>query len=196
MWLSRTFCTLLTLLVVAGCAPRTGNEIYIDMSDEVVSRYPASLAHGIEVSVRQLEDARGSDVIGVVDGRVLRPASSVPLVVQSALERRLQSAGVRLRLFNSPSLGGSIKEWQVRITPAFPSSRADAVASIKLDAFDANGTLLYSGEYSGTASVTHPILTDARIEEALSHAMGYALDEALNDQVLIARLNQARSPQS
>lgn len=185
----------LLLLVVsvwcAGCAPGLGKEL-------PVSRFPAPdtiIAHPVgrgRVLVRSFTDARPDYAVASVDGRSVTPASDVSAAVRAAVESYLKQAGFGAGGSDSPVLSGTIERWKVQVNPSFPTSTAEAAATLGVEISAPSGAVLFRGTYRGEFSAEHPLMDEGKIAEALSQAMAAAIQQALGDSRCVEALEGRR----
>lgn len=174
----------------AGCAPGLGTELSVERIPEAQEIAPGS-DYLFKVRVEKLRDQRKNRAAAEVGGRELEPLGDPGMSVKSALEQRLKSQGGRVSLFEGPILGGEIRDWRVRVIPAFPLSRADARADVTLELYDGAGRVVYRGNYSGTFQAENPVFSSRDIEDVLGGAMAEALNQALDDDGLMSKLHAA-----
>jgi hypothetical protein len=133
------------------------------------------------VRIGEFLDARGTDVVAVIDERSVRTEGSVNRTVQAGLESHLREFGVRIVPLQATAIEGEVLEWQVRVNPDFPTSTARASARIKVVVRDQGGAVRFRGTFSGDASMVHPFLRVHHVQEVLGQAMTSVLGEVLRD---------------
>ena len=168
-----------------GCAP--------GLKTVSVSKIPAIESDqanlgSVRVAVRPFQDFRADQSIGIYKGTKLQADGDIGRQIQLALEDGLKAKGARLSLFNVPSISGQVTDWYVQVTDEFPSPEVQARAALKLEVFDVNQHRIYSGSYSGTAALKHPLVSQTKVEDTLGLAMKQAILEALTDPDLVAKL--------
>ena len=174
---------------LAGCAPGLGKQLRVD---NIIRTQAASADRGAgefpKVRVGRFDDRRGYSEVGEVDGRLLQPAGNVAVNVQAALEEMLRARGIQPSQFSGLLLTGEILEWRVMVLPGFPTTKVQAVASVKIELRSEKYDLLYSAVYTGNGEAEHPFMTQYRVEEALGSAMETALSGAIEDRTLTEKI--------
>jgi len=181
--------SLVVCFFLSACAPGLNSTLRVS-NIPVSENAPRSLT-GLRVKVEDFQDSRPTLNIARIKRRDLKPDGDVGLSVQQAVERQLKIQGARLALFGSPIIRGSVKEWHVAVQPKFPSSIANAKASIFVELFDTTGKKIYGGSYSGNMSVEHPVMPQDKVESILGEAMLNAINKFLNDTRVVDKLRNA-----
>lgn len=78
----------------------------------------------------------------------------------------------------------------MQVKPAFPASRVEARASIRVSVLTREGKSIFTGEYSGKMMGEHPYYNEDRMLDAFGTAMSEAIQSALRDPRLIDELNR------
>jgi uncharacterized lipoprotein YajG len=193
----KTLFLLLTVSLVlptTACSPGLGetltvNQIVIDQPKQSEVSDP-----GLKATVT-IEDSREQPAIGDVDGREIGAATDVRIAVQQALESYLEEKGYSFSLTDGSKLRSEIVRWHVSVTPDFPVSSAQAVAALTITVIGPKQDVKYIGNYSGFTEVTHPFLSQPRVEEALQSAMRFAIEEAADDQNLLKIVREVNALQ-
>ena len=188
--LIKTLLTLIILTSLSACAPGLGSTLDVtSVVDMDVPQLRNNLAETeTKVNILPFQDNRSVEAIAQIDGRLIKPNGDLGVAVQTGFERTFRKNGVKLSLFDSPTIRGSISEWRVFVTPGFPSSSLETVATIKVELLDKAGQIQHRAEYSGNYQRQHPFLNESAVQSALSEAMGFAIQEALSDEQLINKL--------
>lgn len=182
--------SLTAIFSFAACSPGLGTSIRVTGLPELSSKVsPNPQYQGVKVNLYEFVDKRSRGSIGDINGRPLAPAGSVPASVQQAFEKALRGSGADVVLFDAPSISGEIRSWKVSVEPSFPSSSAEAEASLYIEVYSPDRTLIYRANYSGNTSVSHPMMSEERIEDALAAAMNHAIQEALSDDLLVQKIS-------
>ena len=183
-------------LLLSGCAPGLGSSIELVpiKTPEESSPVLRGQAASIHLQLRPFVDARPSSAVAEIKGREVLPSGDVAALVQSAFEARLKDAGVEISDPNAPIVGGQVEMWLVRVVPDFPASQASAEAVLTVEVSSLDNQSMYRGRYSGSTTIKHPLLNDMKIADALSQAMGYAIDEALKDERLLTKIARVYRP--
>lgn len=180
-----------SMLCCTACAPGLGRSLKVNRIPEAAGENLAKQYEvPLKVQVERFEDQRRSPVIAEIDGREIVPDGDVGVEVQQAIERQLQTSGVRLAIAKSPILRGGVTSWRADIKPGFPSSTVQANATIRVELLDEDNNKLYSAVYSGNALEEHPMLSEYKIESALGGAMANAIREALRDERLVQQIRR------
>ena len=182
---------LFALIVFVGaCAPGLGTSLKVDYSEDPEITALKQNVEGNPPSIHVLKfvDARSIEAIAQIDGRLIKPSTDLGLVVQRAFESSLKKNGVRLALFNAPSIRGDIKEWDVSVTPAFPSTKIEAKAGVMIELFDGQQNKIHRALYSGVFNQEHPFIGESDVQSALAKSLGIAIREALSDPILINKI--------
>lgn len=180
MILGRALLALVTAVVATGCAPGLGKEIPVTRfpaADEVVNRRVG----GARVLVRAFTDGRPEYAVAMIDGRSVSPASDVAGAVRAAFESYLKAAGFTVGGIDSAVLTGTVQRWRVDVQPEFPTSKAEAAATIAVEVLSPTQEVLFRGTYKGEFIVEHPLMDESRIAQALGQAMAAAIGQALGD---------------
>lgn len=181
----------------AACSPGLGAQIALgpvelpDDSAAAPARYNPS---SMRVQLRPFVDGRQSRAIASINGREVEPLGDPALPVQEAFEAYLQSQGIETHDPEAPIIGGQIEHWYVTVAPGFPASQATAEATIVVELSNIENQLVYRGKYSGSTTTSHPLLNENKIAEALSQAMGYAINEVLRDERLTSKISNTFRP--
>jgi hypothetical protein len=179
-------CTLLT-----GCSPSLDNGIMRIAPIEV----PYSIEDGTRrlfggdefnpVYISSFADLRPIKGIGEIEDRMLTPATDVGEAVRSGLESALKERGVQVGYRpSSPTIGGSVERWFIGVKPGFPTTRADALAKIRMDVYDPAGIVVYRGIYEGGYTESHIAPRKRNAEFTLKRAMANAIHSAITDAEL------------
>lgn len=171
------------LATLSACAPDLGARLALPVipAPEVEATADARTIP-TRVRIGEFLDARGTDVVAVIDERSVRTEGSVNRTVQAGLESHLREFGVRIVPLQAAVIEGEVLEWQVRVTPNFPTSTARATARIKVLIRDLGGSVRFRGTFSGDASMVHPFLRVHHVQEVLGQAMTSVLDEVVRDE--------------
>ena len=181
------------LLTVSACAPNFGVRLSVPSLPDPQSFVAAPVeGESVRVKVGSFVDARPSMTILVVDGRDVVSEGSLGSVVQDGFQRYFREAGARVTLINAPLIEGEITNWSAKVTPGFPSSDAVASARIRVTIKDSEFHPLYRANFSGEATISHPLLDEEMVQELLARAMGGAIEAAIKDESLIAQLSRGR----
>ena len=175
--------------MLISCAP--GLNTTMRVSEIPASEKATKNLSGVRVKVGLLEDLRPDEIVGYIDGRSVRAEGDISQSVQQAIERQLKIQGARLGLFSTPLIRGSVQEWKVKVYPGFPTSKADAVASLRIELADSDAKKIFASTYTGNMSVEHPMLNRDKAEGILGGAMQNAIDQALADRNLVDKLIMA-----
>ncbi len=135
----------------------------------------------INVHVLDVTDARDSQELGEIEGRLLYPSGNVPRAVQAALEDALRKKGIHISLFDAPGILAKVMRWRVDVVPGFPFTKMFSEARIGIEILDINGKRVYNAEYSGEYTKEYPSPGQETIENVLGMAMAHAIREALED---------------
>ncbi len=182
----KIFCVCFTILLLFGCAPGLKNTLRV--SSIPAAENSRRNLDGLRLNVGTFKDARISTGIARVNTREVRADGDVGAAVQQAFERQVKIQGAKLSLFNAPTLRGTVKDWKIMVKPAFPSSKADARASLEVELVDTGGKVKYRGTYSGNMSVENPVMREERVEGILGEAMLNAMVHVLNDRRFVSKL--------
>jgi uncharacterized lipoprotein YajG len=183
-----TLCATLT-----SCAPGLGDSISVSRIPDSASQGlqdRASIDWDVRATVGQFADARAEKAVGEYNGKPLNAQSDVPASVQAALETALKARGVKLALFDSPTITGSITQWKVSVKQSFPTTEVESKAGLSLQIQSPEHRVVYNATYSGEAYEKNPFFSKDKIETVLGKAMEQAIAEALNDQNLLSQLTQ------
>ena len=190
----RIVSVLLMLVVLQGCAPGLSDTLRVDRVRNDEGATVDATWKPLKVRVQEFKDLRTRQAIGEINGRELSPSGDIPHSVQSAFEQQLKASGVRLALFDSPSIDGEISEWFVSVKPNFPKSTVESQASVRLTLYSPQSTVIYRASYSGTASAEGPLISEDKVEEVLALSMHEALAQALEDPQLLSKLGELSVP--
>lgn len=182
-----------TILSLSACAPSFGLKMRVpEMPDATSIAPPALEGARSRVKVGTFTDARSSDTIAMVDGREIPSEGSVGDSVEEGFGRYLREGGIRVVTASAPVIDGEVLEWKAKIVPGFPSSDAIATARIHITVKDSHRHDLYSGNFSGEASVSHPLLDEDHVRQLLGQAMGGAMQAAVDEEDLRAAIAKGR----
>ena len=179
------------VLFVQGCAPGLGKRLQVKgvLSPEAkIDFQDASHCAGKAVRVGSFEDRRSYSEVGEIDGRLLQPEGNAALGAQWFMEKLLRTARVQTGLVTGPWLVGQILDWRVRVIPGFPTTKAEAEASVRIELRDEGYGVLYAATYAGRGQAEHPFMTQTKVEEVLADAMWVALSGVIDDQELWSRI--------
>src|SRR5436190_13394540 len=112
---AKVFLITLIFCSIAACAPGLGGKIVIGpIGDSEIKPIEDLASDGLtRVHVLPFSDNRAVEAIAQIDGRLIKPEGDLGIIVQDGIERSLKKSGVRLSLFDSPTVRGEIKEWRV-----------------------------------------------------------------------------------
>ena len=183
MKIIRPAAVLLLLFCLSACAPSFGLKMSVPSMPDATSITPAGLDEArARVKVGAFTDARASDTMATVDGREIPSDGSVGGAVQEGFERYFREAGMRVVLTSAPVIDGEVTEWKAKILPGFPSSDAIATARLHIMVKDSHRHVIYSGNFSGEASVSHPLLDEDHVRQLLGQAMAGAMQAAVDEE--------------
>lgn len=186
--MKKILCLGVTLSFLFSCAPGLNKTLRV--SSIPVAEHSAKNLDGVRLNIGTFTDARTSAGIARVNGREVRAEGDVGSNVQQAFERQVKLQGAKLTIFNAPTLRGTVKDWKIFIKPDFPSSKADAKASLEVELVAADGKPKFRGTYSGNMSVENPVMREDKVEEILGEAMLNAMIHVLNDRRFVSKLQE------
>lgn len=183
----KVLVNLLIAFSLASCAPGIEDSLGVDRVPQ--PEHGTESLSGRSLSISTVSDSRPSDFVGEINGRKVKSNRNVGVVVREALESYFKAEGAKVVMFDAPArLNVDVKELYVVVTPGFPTSTAEAKAKIELELSAKNGSK-FIGKYAASTTVEHPILDQARIEQALGDALGEAASRASRDPKLWSVLN-------
>ncbi len=179
------------MLCVQACAPGLERDISVR---QIVSPESSVITevNDLKISVGEIQDLRQDPSIGMIGDTKLMPREKPAQSVQIALEQKLKARGFSLKHFNAPVLVGDLYDWRVNVSQNFPLAEVQASAKVKLRLAAPNSSSFYEATYEGESSGKSPIFSQGKIEEMLGAAMSVALDEALRDDKLLAKISEAQ----
>lgn len=183
---------LLAGLFITSCAPSLGSTMNVgDVSK--IDFEPVNLFEQdqVKLTVLQFADNRSIEAIAQIDGRLVKPEGDIAFAAQKIFESMARKSGIKLSLFNAPSIRGTIVEWRVKVIPSFPASSLEAMASITIELLDRESNVVHKSTYSGNFEEKNPFLSDSKIQASLGKAMSYAIGEVFKDNLFVSRLNTA-----
>lgn len=185
----------LVFLFIAGCAPGLGSRLVLpNLPDADISAIDSLSGGELKVRVGRFVDSRPSEVLAEVNGRGVMTDGKVGPVMEDAFSRYYTAAGAKVVAFGAPTVVGEVVEWRTIVVPKFPSSEVTALAKFNLELRGPDENVLYRANYSGEAAASHPIMTEASIQDILAEAMASAVREAVNDSALLTRIGRAGAP--
>lgn len=191
----RGLLILFTAGCLSACAPGLGRDIGVSPISMPSGESPRSNSSvAVHAQIRPFVDNRPSQAIAEIGGREINSRGDLALQVREAFENYLKQRGVETGDPEAPIIGGQISAWYVRVEPGFPTSQAQAEATLVIEVSNLANQLVYTGKYSGSTVVSHPMLNESRISDALAQAMGYAIEEALRDEKLMDRIARTYHP--
>lgn len=174
-----------------GCSPGLGTSLTVGPIP--VPGGVGGIA-GAPVWVENVVDGRPAQTVGTIGGRAIRAEGDVPGRVHVALVDLLKQHGFRLAAGDAPVLRGTVLEWNIAVTPGFPSSVAEGSALLELEVVGSAGGAPSIRRYAGSATLRHPFMREEDVQATLGEAMAYALTAAMEDGELIERLRVGAPP--
>ena len=174
-----------------ACAPNLGKSIIVTSIPLVTIEHKVPLSNTARARVGEFTDARTDLTAAEIDGRKLPADGDVGSAVVLGFEQALRDSGVQLVLFDAPSVSGQIKEWKVNVNPKFPASDITATAELEVSVKDISGNNLYAATYTGEMAASDMFANETKVKKILGLAMSQAIQQAVEDSVLVERLRQA-----
>jgi len=138
----------------------------------------------IRISVGALEDVRATTLVGEHGKRELRIEGETLHYLRTALEEALRQHGIQQAAFGTPVLNLKLQEWTLDVKRDFTMLNADSSSSVQVLAFYPRDTLIYTGEFSGSAGYRAPVVSQARLEKLMGESLLYALEAMIEDTEL------------
>ncbi len=179
---------LFLLFHLTCCAPGLGTSIIV--GELPVTKNASQNFQSILVRIGDINDERSNSSVVTIDGRSIETNSSLTGIVQEGLRKELKTRGANVSFFEGVIIQGQITKWTAEVFPAFPMSKLESTAELKLQILDKSGKPFYSGTYSGGTSYQHPFLGKEKIQQNLVSAMKLSIDQALNDENFARALEQ------
>ncbi len=174
-------CVLLT-----ACAPHLGRSLVITEVPPHFSQSGTPLSWSrLTLSIEPPSILPERSIGAFIDGRFVPLEGPTDSVIGDALRNRIIRAGGHLSPSAPVMIASQVNDWQMEVSPGFPSSGAEARAQITLEARELTGKVIYRATYSGEAQRTGSYLDRGLAEETMISAMGHALDEIVLDGRLI-----------
>jgi len=146
----------------------------------------------IKISVGALEDVRETRLVGEHGGRELRIEGETLHYLRTALEEALRQHGIQQAAFGTPVINLKLQEWTLDVKREFAMLNADSSSSVQVLAFYPRDTLIYTGEFSGSAGYRAPVVSQGRLEKLMGESLLYAVEALIEDSELQRVLQEAQ----
>ncbi len=181
------------IFILSFCSPGLGTTMSLNNVSKVELETSNLFTEQdkVRLNILNFGDNRTIEAIAQIDGRLIKPDGDVGQAAQRIFESYAKNSGIKLSLFNAPTVRGYVNEWKVSIIPSFPASKVQANATINIELLDRDSNIIHKSFYSGDFQEANPFLSDEKVQNALGMAMSYAVSEVFKDQLFISRLNAA-----
>jgi uncharacterized lipoprotein YajG len=177
------------LLSLGACAPGLGTTVKVDAASAGPRNESVQFfSKPIRLNITSIADDRKEVFIGEINGRALLPDGNIPMQAEELIKKALAPRGVSFSPNATTQISGSIQAWLIQVVSGFPTSRADATATLVIEVSDATRGVQYRATYSGTAGMEHPFLGESNVEEVLGWALQSCIDSALEDGEFLAAI--------
>lgn len=178
------------LLVLSACGPSLPSTVPMPRLKPAVQ--PSSeikdAPYDIYLYVEQLRDARADTAVAELDGRKIAAAGDVAPSVMKGLQGALRKKGFKFSDTAPVILSGEIRKWFADVQGGMPS-KVKTEAELHIQVLDPANKRIYSGMYTGYASMQGPSMSAKKVSQALGMAMSEAISQVLADQQLIRLLS-------
>lgn len=170
-------------LGAVGCAPGLKHDIVMP-SIPAIAENSQVAAGGAELLVNPFLDARPSATIVRYKGRDIKTQGEAAAAVEARVRERLERAGFSFARTAPLALSAELRAWQADVSSGFPAD-VQSKAAVYVEVRDPANKRIYSGEYTGMASMQHPNLSEDDIRQTLGVSMQQALNQLFADAQLM-----------
>ena len=185
------FLSLAFVLPLAACAPNLSRSIVVTTIPLVQIENKVPLSNTARARVGSFTDARTDLTAAEIDGRKIPADGDIGSAVVLGFEQALRDSGMQLVLFDAPTVSGQVKEWKVVVKPKFPTSEITATAELEVSVKDMSGNNVYGATYTGEMAASDMYANETKVKKILGLAMSQAIQQAVEDSLLVERLRMA-----
>lgn len=176
-------------VLLTACAPGLGATLNVDAASAGPRKENVQFfSKPIRLHIAAISDDREEVFIGEINGRALLPNGNIPLQAEELIKKTLAPRGVSFSANATTQITGSIRSWLVQVHSGFPTSHAEAAATLVMEVEDVTRGVRYRATYSGNAGMEHPFMGESDVEEVLGWALQSCVDSALEDGEFLAAI--------
>lgn len=178
---------LCSAVIASGCGPSLESQIPVPHIPTPEIAEKLSGERRMLVFVDEFLDERESMAFVEGEDETAQAEGELARGVQSAVRRALETKGFTVTDEAPLVLSGEVREWRAKVDDGFPPEVASR-AVLFVSVFDPANKRVFSGEYSGTATVKQASMSQKDVQEAMGLAMSQAVSQIVSDEKLVRLL--------